>query len=413
MKSLRPILIIAALWAALTILFTSAVWTSETIDRSHIRPNALTSLRLIDSEGIYPRFGESNKTQKDNFSDALMISTAAAPLSPNSDALSRALLAESCFGDSVQDIAATSIKSITQDRKQAYAPYGRYWHGYLTTLRPLLCIADLHTIRTLNYILLYLLALIAAALIWRRLGAATAAIFLLSLLAVGFARVPDTLMFCTCFIIMLLSCIAVTAIPQKHLTPAKLSYLFFTIGALTSFFDLLSTPLLTFAFPAAIALLRRRQMPDFRALLVCGCAWLAGYAGLWATKWLLVYLFTDFNIWSDALNSVKYRSGAIGDADTFTFRYALTRLAQIFAICTIAAAVALILKRGKRLMKYITLPLIGWLPALWMLALQNHSIGHFWFTWRIIAICFFCNTLYFYLTFSNPNQPQRHPATKQ
>ncbi|MEI3356321.1 MAG: hypothetical protein V8R81_04560 [Clostridia bacterium] len=64
--------------------------------------------------------------------------------------------------------------------------YARYWHGYLTVLRPLLLIANLGQIRIIFTIVLFLLFIVFAYLIYKKINLTVAAIFTMGLISIEY-----------------------------------------------------------------------------------------------------------------------------------------------------------------------------------------------------------------------------------
>ena len=97
----------------------------------------------------------------------------------------------------------------------------------------------------------------------------------------------------------------------------KAGLLFFIIGGLTSFFDLLTAPLVTLGLPAIVLLLLRKKInrsghfKDYVFILLCiSLSWLVGYAIIWVSKWLLASIFLHENILQDGFREVIQRTGS-------------------------------------------------------------------------------------------------------
>ena len=130
-----------------------------------------------------------------------------------------------------------------------YGAYARYWHGYTVLLRPLLCVFNYWQIRMVNYILLSLLAMFTVFLLYREVGAKFALTFAVTLLISNFMIVPMALQFSTCYYIAF-GAICLFLMGSRFTETAKDRILvFFLIGAVCSFMDLLTTPILTLGLP--------------------------------------------------------------------------------------------------------------------------------------------------------------------
>lgn len=408
MPYLRYALRILTLWAVLAVLFTAGVCLSQTLcGNDRIQRNAVSSLEIMDSEGQYPA-RKVLRAVFENFTDALMVSAATAPQQGDESLVETALAARCSFGkygDHPMTVAQNALASIADDDYSDYAPYGRYWHGYLVALRPMLYFTDIKGMRTFNAAALCALVLAALAATWRRAGAGPALCLTAALCAVWTWYVPDSLMYCTCFFIALGFYTWLMAAPAKWLSGKRCGLVFFTIGALTSYLDLLSTPLITFGLPVVAPMLRRGRLPDYRFLAGCLLLWSAGYAGLWATKWLLTALFTPLDLMEGTLWQIRFRTTPMIMSDEGLIPpkalWMVKRAVALAALTAIAALYAC--RRGlqTRMKRYSSFAALASLPVFWALALQNHSFGHVWFVWRIGIVSIFGCMLFLFYTFKS------------
>ena len=189
--------------------------------------------------------------------------------------------------------------------------YGRYWHGYQVTLKPLMTIMDYSAIRILNYILFSLLIVVCSWLIYRKIGKAACGLFVLSLALINFPIVPLSLQFSTCFYLSFLSMIAVMVFPRLVEKDDNLYCTFFIIGGITSFMDFLTTPQLTLGLPMIVCLLMSNRKDKWKYVIYISIAWALGYGLIWASKWLVGYLLTGTNILADAMESAKLRTSDV------------------------------------------------------------------------------------------------------
>lgn len=176
-------------------------------------------------------------------------------------------------------------------------------------------------------------------------------------------------------------------------------YHFFLAGCLTSYFDLLTYPVVTLGVPLIFLISQYEEgwKAGLKELLGCCLFWGTGYAAMWAGKWTLGSLITGENIWRDAVNSISYRMGsgaaevgvpeigqlgAIGRNLTAN-KFSLILILIIFAICFVLSVYRKAFRfRGK----YIPTALAGLLPFAWYLAVPNHSVVHSWMTFRTLAV---------------------------
>ena len=179
------------------------------------------------------------------------------------------------------------------------------------------------------------------------------------------------------------------------------SIYFFVIGACTCFFDLLTTPLVTFGIPAVFYFLCKQKEEDLnlkeeiKDFLKIGIAWVAGFSILWLAKWVITDVLYGRNLISIGLGQAGYRmSGAIKKASLWeeyelvlkqNFYYFTSVPIILVIVASIGYFIARIKKveqmkiQIKELLPYLV---IGILPFIWYLVLRNHSSFHAFFTYR-------------------------------
>ena len=264
--------------------------------------------------------------------------------------------------------------------------YSRYWHGSQCLLRPLLRVTTMRGIRMFNIFLLSLLLIATTAVMIMRLGTRDALIISLSLLLVMVPSVPLCLNYVPTFTIALLASLLILLWERPTATRGDAVVLFFIIGAVTAFMDLLTTPLVAMAVPLAVYMLLRRPDDACRTLMVMAVAWFAGYALLWASKWALAALVTDFDVFGDAMGAVTQRTVGNGEQDYML--WCLTRTVGIIAAVTLLTAAATWLLGDARQ----ALKRNGWMLLLaasgfvWALVLLEHTWHHLHFTWRTFVV---------------------------
>ena len=229
---------------------------------------------------------------------------------------------------------------------------------------------------------------------------------LLKTLALAFGFVA-TCGFVTQFSMQFFPILAITVITSlivvKRGGSSDLGMLFFVVGSLACFFDLLTTPLLTLGIPLAVMLSLNREEPvqiKHRLLEFIRLAflWGLGFGLTFVTKWGLATLVSGYNVVSDAIDTGLYRLGA----DEFTRWDAVSENFKMLNLPMIITAVLslivlMVVSHHKfNWKKAILFLLIGLTPYLWYLALANHSYLHWWFTYRLQAITMMC--LFFMLT---------------
>ncbi len=202
---------------------------------------------------------------------------------------------------------------------------------------------------------------------------------------------------------MLLSCILLMWNPKGAFSGEKIYILFLVSGICLAYFDFLTAPTITLTIPLALICLREKQ--SWKTLLKWTLYWLAGYAGMWAGKWVISLILqseaffrslTDhFALWTaEALpNSTKItRIGALNANFEVLFQDLVVNLLLISYVILVAAG---FIRNMKKLdLKYIdtTISLFfpALIPVLWILIMASHSVEHTFFTYRTLAPCVFC-----------------------
>lgn len=370
----------------------------EPIDR-----NAANSVGTLERDGDYPyRKTVNGDQQLDNFTDAMMIMTAACPREKGLVAYALAGGYKAVYGEEpVRSYALYYYPPEDQELRVVTASYARYWHGYLVALKPLLSLFNLRQIRRL---LLMAQALLVGAIVCmmfvRRLGRYVLPL-LLSLVLLSPLVIAQSLHFSCVYFVLLLACL-ILLVFHRRIQRKETYFVFFTaVGCATSFVDLLTTPLLTLCFPLILYLClnapRRAKDAAWDVLCMCVC-WAAGYVGMWAGKWVLATLLTDMNVIREAFSSVMLRtsqSNAKGEAIAYmdVLRRNWTRLEKspVWGVSLLVMLVGILTagRQGKlkqMLPRVCGFGLVMLLPFLWMRLAGNHSYIHLHFVSRILAI---------------------------
>ena len=187
-KAIARLLKGAALLAACILAGLLAMTAVYAIPGEYVRENLSASSELLSSEGLrYEVIPGYRNSRLDTFTDAIMMANAM--VMPEDSALRNALLAHRL--DSPHSVSALA-QYLADGQSVTTTPYSYYWHGYLTVLKPLLCVMSLGSIRFLLMAVQVLLMMAVAALLGRR-GMAR---FILPLLAMVVCLCPQALMNC-------------------------------------------------------------------------------------------------------------------------------------------------------------------------------------------------------------------------
>lgn len=277
--------------------------------------------------------------------------------------------------------------------------YARYWHGYLIFLRPLLVIMDYQGIRILMQVITIILMIVMLGLIAKKIKWQIAVMFLIGFLSIDIFIAARAFNAICVFIIAIVSTIFILL---KKDSEKNIAINFFVIGSVTSFIDLLTTPLVTLGIPIIVYLLliqkNGKNIKECLIELVKICLmWGIGYGLTWATKWILVQLMYNRPIIQNALTQAQVRTVT----NKTTFLNMMINIGNflsyevIFANIMIMISYAIIMlvkNRNKELniknniVQSIPYLIVAMMPLAWYAVLKQHSMIHRFFTYRALVI---------------------------
>ena len=408
----------------LIIAFISTLTLSSMFSSKRIYNNVKESSEVLLKEGnrkiIYIPYRHT-KMQFDNYTDALMLNTA---YSIDSETpLYSAFVARKnyipnvttrVYEDAVGELKSSSkykyhnevgeLNDLVNGENAESFEYARYWHGYLTFLRPLLLVFNITQLRIILTILLIMLSITLAITLYKKTNIIVSMIFLLSLWSVEYFYLGFSLQGIFVFLIAVISSILLITRFKKI---KHMGLLFFITGMLTNFFDFLTVPLVTLAMPLTIYfvlsqrendnILLKQQIIDIIKYTIL---WGIGYGLTWFTKWFLVDFIFDRNMIKTSIQQVLYRSVGVKKFNVTDVLYEnldyiktpfIVSIMIVF-ICMMSritlnhANVVEDVKLEKMLVRIIPYLIISCMPFVWYIVLQNHSLYHAFFTYRNLAI---------------------------
>ncbi len=338
------------------------------------------SINQIEKEDTYASFlFGSDASVMDNFTDKMMIDTA-------------------MISENYHDLFTAAFDN---------NGYPRYWNGYLMTLRPALTQFSYQQIRYINMIVLLLLFCFSFSDIRSEFGSVMAFGFAVSIIMCFLVFIAESLQYFSVFTILFFEIIFICRSAKREMGIDPGIPLFIA-GMAVNFFDLLTAPLITLGIPLILILSRKAADKDsyhfgemIKDMTLLSVSWGAGYALCWAAKWAAGSLILGSNIFSDALNTAKFRIGGNEvypvdrmmmlklNANTYYFAKGHKPFALIaFSIFILLADLFRSHKKIRTGISAATL-LIGMLPYFWYLIFSNHSQLHYFYTYRIQSITLF------------------------
>ena len=271
--------------------------------------------------------------------------------------------------------------------------YFRYWHGYAAILRPLLHFLDYEKIELLNCFLQFILLAYTAVLIGKQFSKRYLWLYFTSVVLLFFPVVG------LCFQYSWVCWIGygATAIYLSHTQffekDKNLFLLFFLSGIVTNFLDLLTYPLFTWGMPILWIILFRKDLKWLQALktvVLTGLFWIAGYAGMWVSKWIVASLVLHINAFQDAL--YEAHNWTAGTLNPMLYRwiglsrnlqhYQYTLYSLLLLVWLVWLVVMWQLKGWKKDSRVYALFLISCSSVVWYFTLYYHGYIHHIFTYR-------------------------------
>ena len=400
-KFLKKIMSFILLYIVLVVSFIVLIYVSFKLPNERIRGHVAESVKQLKDEGIeYIPFFSQEGALLDTHTDALMLNIALnKEMYENEGTLSKAMECSFYEEPSMVEALNTTVQSDDFNNHE----YSRYWHGIQVILRPLLLFFNYTEIRYILMIVITTLLGIAIYLIGKRLGIRYIICFSITISFMYVIIIPMSLQFSAMFIITLLSIISVCII--ESLKKEKfLPYLFFVIGALSTYFDLLTYPLVTLGLPLVLTLLLENKKDTKLSSIIIktieyGVLWGVGYGTLFVTKWIVASIVLHKNAIEIALDAFVFRVNG-------NEQYPVTRLGMLkrnfdcffVPIAKYIMGVAFVIwiglfaffrKNISEIKGVLPLLLIAIVPYLWYILFAGHSSIHFWFTYRIQAVSVF------------------------
>ena len=356
-----------------------------------MQPNVAKSCEIFEKEGTYPKKLWNYNSRLDNFTDGSMLLMSSTET--DEGAWKAALLA--CTRSLGNQFPNEVLLSIYRDGAEDYNTYAypRYWQGYMVFVKPLIYLFPYRTIRLI--VLIWQLMLMGI-LLHQTYKHDKRLIFPILGMWVFLNPVASlqSLQFNTVISITLIFLIFVVAYKGKHdgKDMRKWDIAFLITGCATSYFDLLTFPVLSWGVPLAAWLyLCQEDDPKKNILneIELSFCWGMGYASMWASKWVLASLITGENVLTNASNEAKIWM----DADIpriLKFFYALVRncgasvqiVSIVYLLVLLIRIIMIVRKNRINIKQYLSWLIIMALPFVWYFITVSHAYKHYWYTYR-------------------------------
>jgi hypothetical protein len=171
----------------------------------------------------------------------------------------------------------------------------------------------------------------------------------------------------------------------------QLFLFFFIFGGLTSFFDLLSSPLVGLGLTLTLVVKLEKKPNVFLNCLF----WAIGYLLFWSSKWLIVSVFFAPEAINTSLNQIVNRTVNQADSNFSQWRALQLNLLQLigysrfnrflflsFNILFFVSIFRYLNFSQEKIQRIFPWLMLFFLPYVWYLVVANHSYLHCWFSYR-------------------------------
>lgn len=381
----RFVAVFVVLIASFMLFATLSCWMPDRAIQKHVSQAALT----LHKNGIYPNaMIDKVACRQDNFTDAIILNQIFCI--DRKHPLKSAMSAVRGCTDNPFDVTGALLKTTRYEPDILPITYPRYWHGNTFLFRFLLSFMSYSNLQWLMFAVSTLLLVFFVICYYPRAGIWNTLAFVLSwLLVYGFVM-QFSMQF---FPVLALALICSILIIPHDDNPAYIAMLLFVIGCLTCYFDLLTTPLLTFGWPLAVWIsLQRSSTINLKDSLLqitgWGALWGTGYSLTFASKWALGSWILKTNVLQDAADQVAYRmtSSDFTRWDAVTQNFSMLPLSMLLTVLILLCILMVLRFRAQGGTKALLLLMTALLPYIWYLLVANHSYLHAWFTYRLQAV---------------------------
>lgn len=373
------------------------------IPTDSISKNVKESLYIFENEGTYHDLTNLCSSKLNNFTDGHF------PLQAIYDgeesALDKAMHAyEVRYTDTSPDKSLLMLYGVLETELESHiSSTTRYWHGNLVLTTPLLALLNWEQIRNLNLIIQTAINIILIITLYKRNLKAYICPYIISLLLIMPLTLAYNIANSFVFYIFSIGSIILINKNEKWKKSNTHFYLFLIMGILTSYFDYLTYPLVTFGMPFVFYLCMnggKSIKDDLKSLFDYLVTWGIGYVGMWVGKWIIASIIYNDNTFKVAIGSIKVRTGISQGEMEYSYLDVISKNVTAFirnpiifiAIIYLLLIIFLVYRKHKLdyLVKNIAVyGVVAILPFVWYIGISNHSYVHWWMTYKILIITTF------------------------
>lgn len=363
--------------------------------------NIKESVKVFEKEETYPQLMDGMYSSRlDNFTDAIILLTSA--YKKDTSLIDRTVNAYRITYPDTNPVNSLILWGGVGIQEFNTCKYSRYWHGYQIIVKILLLFLNYQEIRFLNMALQILVVILIISMM-KHLDLSYLIVpyvmFYISLCPIALMM---SLQFSAIFYVTNISCVIMMTVYKKK--RENIWIIFLVSGICTSFFDLLTYPLVSLFIPLIICLCLggdKKFLNILKDVLWFCFSWGIGYVGMWFGKWVCGSILLKENIINDALKQILNRTALESSQGEFTRWEVISKNLDIFnelplklllvsfILMYIIRIIYLSFKLKKVVIKNGYLLLFSVAPLIWYCVLTNHSYVHFWFTFRTLSISVF------------------------
>ena len=302
----------------------------------------------------------------------------------------------------------------------SYVLRSTYWLGVRVLLLPLLTVADYYTLRPFLLFFNLMLFFGMTILLVKKVDTKTGVAFFFSILMMNYF--VSVVQWCNGLPCLWIVAAVIIYVFSKF--PQKIDYccLFLLAGALTSYFDWFSVPLITFGLPAIVIIVLTIQSESdrtffdhFNFLFQSGFGWCLGYGLMLISRVAISTMVEGSGSFQNFWERVVYNITSSGNSDGgarlqeklmtvlngFTGIFPLSiwgrKFAGVVLFLGIIIVVFLAIWFYKKIPGISALAIVSLAPFVWFIVFNGYCRVHYWIAFRVFIITVFAWILIFAL----------------
>lgn len=414
------------LWFAGTLcVLIGLLYLTALIPKEMIRENLLESAIYLETNesNFYQLIQGDRRTEIHDYADAITLNIMYSVDGENK--LEELII--SLFYSERENSKYPMLRILRERIENDYEPdtiYDRYWHGSMLIVRPLFLFFTIDQIRIILLCVLIILLGVLTYILWKKQQKILSIWLLIGAILVQLPMVAFCIEYFAVWLIMLL--LAIIAVKYYENGIVKISVI---SGVSCAFFDFLTTETVAFVIPLAIVLCLKIEkqkayhiFQGIKEILICSVLWCCSYVATLVVKWSLSSFVLGQERFSTSIQMMFNRQGTesnliavdslvngipvVENSNVLKPTHLPQALEALFTnirlllglsgrvtlgtigmwifivLCIIACFVYLYRKNGTAYILPTLLFLIGMIPVVRIIVLNNHSLEHCFFVYR-------------------------------